>query len=80
LTEPIALIGSTAGEAMMLRDTLIHMIAIGFIFNTIFGVDAISIYPHMGISLKRAPKSDPAPYMLLNIGLIPQNTIRHGSA
>jgi len=35
----------------MLRDVLIYMIAIGFIFNTIFGVDAILIYPHIGISL-----------------------------
>lgn len=70
LTGPIALIGSTVGETMMLRDALIHMIAIGFIFNTIFGVDAILIYSHMGISLRRAPKPNPAPYILLNIGLI----------
>ncbi|MEM4970994.1 MAG: hypothetical protein QXE01_07065 [Sulfolobales archaeon] len=52
------------------RDLVIHSIALGYIFNTIFGVDAVLMYSHMGISLRRAPKPSYIPYILLNTSLI----------
>ena len=52
------------------RDLVIHSMALGYIFNTIFGVDAVLMYSHMGISLRRAPKPSYLPYILLNISLI----------
>jgi len=57
-------------EAPGLRDISIHAISLGFIFNTIFGVDAVLMYSHMGISLRRAPKPSYIPYVLLNTSLI----------
>jgi hypothetical protein len=53
-----------------LRDLLIHAISLGFIFNIIFGVDAVLMYSHMGISLRKAPKPSYIPYVLLNLSLI----------
>jgi len=52
------------------RDLAIHSIALGYIFNTIFGVDSVLMYSHMGISLRRAPKPSYLPYILLNTSLI----------
>lgn len=52
------------------KDLAVHAISLGFIFNTIFGVDAVLMYSHAGISLRRAPRPSYIPYILFNISLM----------
>ncbi|MEM2203994.1 MAG: hypothetical protein QXI22_06530 [Sulfolobales archaeon] len=52
------------------RDLAIHAMALGFIFNTIFGVDAVLMYSHAGISLRKVPRPSYIPYLLFNTSLI----------
>ncbi|HWQ18023.1 MAG TPA: hypothetical protein VNL13_09360 [Sulfolobales archaeon] len=52
------------------RDLAVHAITLGFIFNTIFGVDAVLMYSHAGISLRKVPRPSYIPYILLNTSLI----------
>ncbi len=59
-----------SGVAILPMDLAIHAIALGFIFNTLFGVDAILMYSHAGISLRIAPKPSYIPYALLNTSLL----------
>jgi hypothetical protein len=51
-------------------DLFIHSIAIGFLFNTIFGVDVVMMGLLLGVFGRRINiKSSYIPYFLLNIGL-----------
>lgn len=59
-----------SGVAILPRDLAIHAITLGFIFNTLFGVDAVLMYSHAGISLRVAPKPSYIPYALLNTSLL----------
>lgn len=71
LAGPLAVAGIAAGVApTLLRDAVIHLLALGFVFNTIFGVDSFLIYSHLGASLRNAPQPNPLPYILLNLGIL----------
>lgn len=58
------------GALALPKDLAVHAITLGFIFNTLFGVDAVLMYTHAGISLREAPKPSYAPYLLLNLSLL----------
>ncbi|MEM3359296.1 MAG: nitric oxide response protein [Metallosphaera sp.] len=52
-------------------DAFIHSIALGFLFNTVFGVDSVLIDMLIGVVGKRVTlRPSPIPLILLNLGLI----------
>jgi len=52
-------------------DAFIHLLSVGFLFNTIFGVDAILLDLYSSVFQKRISiKPTYVPYVLLNLGLI----------
>jgi len=59
--------GASAAGA---RDMIVHSLTLGFMFNVIFGVDAVLLYGHAGIPLSRVPRPTPLPGILLNTALI----------
>ena len=51
-------------------DMAVHAVTLGFMFNVIFGVDAVLLYGHAGIPFDKAPRPSPIPGLLLNSALI----------
>jgi len=54
----------------MAIDIAVHSITLGFMFNTIFGVDSVLLYGHAGIPLNMVPEPTYIPIILLNIALV----------
>ena len=65
----ISLIIASVTNYHMAIDMAVHSITLGFMFNTIFGVDSALLYGHAGIPLSMAPEPTFVPIMLLNIAL-----------
>lgn len=62
--------GLGLGPSLWAMDTAVHAVTLGFMFNVIFGVDAVLLYGHAGIPLSKVPRPSPVPGLLLNAALI----------
>jgi len=52
-------------------DAFVHLLSVGFLFNTIFGVDAVLLDLYSNVFQKRISiKPTYVPYVLLNLGLV----------
>lgn len=61
--------GLGVGPSPWAMDTAVHAVTLGFMFNVIFGVDAVLLYGHAGIPLSKIPKPSLLPGLLLNATL-----------
>ncbi len=66
----ISLIVASLTNYHMAIDMAVHSITLGFMFNTIFGVDSVLLYGHAGIPLSMVPEPTFIPVILLNIALV----------
>ncbi len=66
----IAMAWGLGAEMPLAEDAIVHSLALGFMFNVIFGVDAILLYGHAGIPINRVPPPTPIPTLLLNASLL----------
>ncbi len=62
--------GLGVGPSLWAMDTAVHAITLGFMFNVIFGVDAVLLYGHAGIPLDKVPRPSSIPGLLLNSALV----------